>query len=102
VRTLVLLILSSSLLGSPSLNPFIKVFTDLSSFHHPANQCSRGDTYRKRRRNSEHKMSLEAITGVIQELFGSIAALLGGAPYCSYAIPDCISNRAGCASRLVR
>jgi hypothetical protein len=47
-------------------------------------------------------MSLEAMTGVIQELLGRITPLLSCAPHCSYAIPDCISNRAGCASRLVR
>jgi hypothetical protein len=42
-------------------------------------------------------VSLEALSCVIQDLFGSIAALLCGPPHHSYAILDRIGNRTGCA-----
>jgi len=46
-------------------------------------------------------VSLNALSCVIQEFFGSIAALFCGTPRYSYAIVDCIGNRAGCARSLV-
>jgi hypothetical protein len=46
-------------------------------------------------------VSLDAFRCVIQEFFGSIAALFRGTPDYSYAIPYCIGNRTGCARRLV-
>jgi hypothetical protein len=72
-------------------------FSGLSSFHHPANQCPCRDANRKRRRNREHEVSLEALSCVIQDFFGSIAALLCDTPYCSDSIPYRIGNCAGCA-----
>ena len=39
-------------------------------------------------------MSLDALSCVIQEFFGSIAALFCGAPRYSYAIVNCIADRA--------
>jgi hypothetical protein len=73
----------------------------LPSFHHPADQCSCREAYRKGRRNSEHKVSLDALSCVIQEFFGSIAALFCGTPHYSYAVLYCIGNRAGCTRGLV-
>jgi hypothetical protein len=43
-------------------------------------------------------MSVQPMTGVIQQFFGCITALLSGASHCSYAIPNRVSNRSGCAS----
>jgi hypothetical protein len=40
-------------------------------------------------------MSLEALIGIIQEFFSGITALLHGTPHYSYAILDCIGDRAG-------
>jgi hypothetical protein len=70
--------------------------SDLPSFHHPSNQCSRGDAYRKGRRNRQHRVSLDALSCVIQEFFGSIAALFCGTPHYSHAILYQIGDRAGC------
>jgi hypothetical protein len=70
--------------------------SDLPSFHHPSKQCSRGDAYRKRRRNRQHRVSLDALSRVIQEFFGSIAALFRGTPHYSHAILYQIGDRAGC------
>jgi hypothetical protein len=39
-------------------------------------------------------VSLDALSCVIQEFFGSIAALFCGAPRYSYAIVNCIADRA--------
>jgi hypothetical protein len=76
-------------------------FADLFAFHHPGDQSPSGNANRKRRRNREHEVPLEALRCVVQEFFGSITALPRGASHCSYAIPNCIRNRAGGASRLV-
>jgi hypothetical protein len=70
--------------------------SDLSSFHHPANQCSRGDAYRKRRRKRQHRVTLDALSCVIQEFLGSIAALFCGTPHYSHAIFYRIGDSAGC------
>jgi len=43
---------------------------------------------------------LDGLNSVIQELFGGIAALLGGTPDYSYSILDWIGNRSGCARDL--
>jgi hypothetical protein len=69
---------------------------NLPSFHHPSNQCSRGDAYRKDRRNRQYRVALDALSRVIQEFFGSIAALFRGTPHCSHAILYQIGDRAGC------
>jgi hypothetical protein len=74
---------------------------DLPSFHHPADQCSGGDSYRKSRRNSQQGMPLEALSCVIQEFFGCIAALFCGTPYYSYAILYGVGNRTARARSLV-
>jgi hypothetical protein len=42
-------------------------------------------------------MSLEALSRVIQELFSSIAALLGGTSHYAHTILDRVSYRTGCA-----
>ena len=42
-------------------------------------------------------MSLEALSRVIQELFGSITALLGGTPHYAHTILDRVGYRTGCA-----
>jgi hypothetical protein len=47
-------------------------------------------------------MSLYALIRVVQEFFGGITALLCDTPHCSYAILDCIGNRASCAGRPLR
>jgi hypothetical protein len=75
--------------------------SDLPSFHHPSDECSCGGAYRKRRRNSERKVSLEAASCLIQEFFASIATLLCGMPHYSHAILYRIGNRACCARGLV-
>ncbi len=46
-------------------------------------------------------MSLETLSRIIQEFFGSIPALLYGTPHDSHAIVKRIGNRAGCARSLV-
>jgi hypothetical protein len=46
-------------------------------------------------------VSLEALSGVIQEFFGGVSALFRGAPYHSDAIFDRIGNRAGHSRSLV-
>jgi hypothetical protein len=70
--------------------------SDLPSFHHPSNQCSRGDAYRKRRRKRQHRVTLDALSCVIQEFLGSIAALFCGTPHYSHAIFYRIGDSAGC------
>jgi hypothetical protein len=55
----------------------------------------------KGRHNGQYRVSLEARSCVIEELFGSIAALLGSASHKSYAVVDCIPNRTRCTRRLV-
>jgi hypothetical protein len=76
-------------------------FADLLSFHDPADQCSCGETYGKRRGDSQNQVSLDALSCVIQEFFGSIAALFRSAPRHSHAFLNCVSDRAGCARSLV-
>jgi hypothetical protein len=74
------------------------LFADLCSFYHPADQRSCRDTEREYCRNGQRKMLVQPMTGVIQQFFGSITDLLSGASHCSYAIPNRVSNRSGCAS----
>jgi hypothetical protein len=73
----------------------------LSSFDHPADDDSSSQTRRKRSRNSEHGLALDALSCVIQKFFGSVAALLCGTPHCSDTIPDCVGDCVGCARGLV-
>jgi hypothetical protein len=74
---------------------------DLSSSRDPYDErpcrCAQG----KRRRNSERKMPLEAMSRLIQEFFPSIATLLRSMLHGSYAILYRIGNRACCARSLV-
>jgi hypothetical protein len=42
-------------------------------------------------------MTLESLAGIVQEFFGRITALFRGTPHHSYAIFDCIGNRARCS-----
>jgi len=74
----------------------------LPSLDRPTNQYACGNTRGKRRRNRQHRITLKALGGIIQELFGSIATLSRGPPHHSHAILDCIGNRTGCARSLVR
>jgi hypothetical protein len=76
-------------------------YPDLPSSYHPADQRSCGEAYCKRSRNSQHKVPLEALSCVIQEFFGSIAALFCGTPHYSYAVLYCVGNRTGCTRSLV-
>jgi hypothetical protein len=75
--------------------------SNLPSFHHPSDECSCAGAYRKRRRNSERKMPLEAMGCLIQEFFASVATLLHGMLYDSHSILYRIGNRACCARSLV-
>jgi hypothetical protein len=74
---------------------------DLSSFHQQSDEQPRRGACRKRRRNSERKVPLHAMSCLIQEFFGSIATLLRGTPQDSYAILYRIGNRACCTRSLV-
>ncbi len=47
-------------------------------------------------------MSLQALGGVVDELFCGIAALLGDTPYRSNALLKCICNRGCCLRSLTR
>jgi hypothetical protein len=73
---------------------------DLSSFHQQSDEHSRRGACRKCRRNSERKVSLHAMSCLIQEFFGSIATLFRDTPHDSYAILYRIGNRACCARSL--
>jgi hypothetical protein len=74
---------------------------DLPSFYHPADQRSCGEAYYKRSRDGEHKVPLQALSCVIQELFRGIATLFCGASHHSYAILYYrVCGRAGCARSL--
>jgi hypothetical protein len=46
-------------------------------------------------------VTLDPLTCIIQEFFDGIATLFRGTPRYSYAIVNCIGNRAGCARSLV-
>src|SRR5579863_3376752 len=61
----------------------------LSSSEHPGDHrsCCEGDG--KCGRNSEHRVSLDALSCVIQEFFRGIAAPLRGAPHYSHAVLNC-------------
>jgi hypothetical protein len=73
---------------------------DLSSSYRPPDQCSRGETERKRRRNGQRGVSLEALRCVIHELFCSVTAMLCGSPHCFDAVLDRVANRTGRAGSL--
>jgi hypothetical protein len=70
---------------------------ELSSLYHPADQCACGDAYCKRRCNRQQRVSLKALSRIIPEFFGYIAALLGGALHYPHAIFDRIANCIRCA-----
>jgi hypothetical protein len=72
----------------------------LPSSHHPADQCACGDPYRQCGHNGQHRVSPEALRGLIPEFFRGITALLRGTPRYSHAILDGIANRTGGARRL--
>jgi hypothetical protein len=74
--------------------------SDLFSFHHPADQCSCGNPYSKGRRNSQYKVSLEALSCIVQEFLGGITTLLCRTPSYSHAIVDRVGYRTGCARSL--
>jgi hypothetical protein len=73
----------------------------LPSFEHPPDQCSHGDADCKRRSNRKHGVSLDALSCVSPEFFGSIAALFHRAPHGSDAFLDCIGNRIGRTTSLL-
>jgi hypothetical protein len=74
---------------------------DLPSFHHPPDERPRGEADCKSRRNHQYRVTLDTLSCVIQEFFGSIAATLCGTLHYVYAILDCIGDRAACTRRLV-
>jgi hypothetical protein len=80
----------------------VQCVVDLPSLDRPADQYACGNTHGKRRRNRQHRVTLDAFGGIIQEFFGSIAAPFRGAPHYSHAILYCVGNRTGCARSLVR
>jgi hypothetical protein len=75
--------------------------SDLSSFRHPSDERSCDGAHRKRRRNSEREVPLEALRCLIQEFFTSIASLLRGMPHGSHAIPYRVGDCSCCARSLV-
>jgi len=74
----------------------------LSSFDHPADERSGGESHGKCRRNGEHRVALDTLSCVNQEFFRRIAALFCGAPYYSDAILDRLGNSVRGARSLVR
>jgi hypothetical protein len=70
-------------------------------FNHPAHEGSSGEAYGKCGRDCQHGVSLDALSCVIQEFFGSVPALLCGTPHGSDAVPNCVGDRVRCARRLV-
>ncbi len=44
---------------------------------------------------------MDAVSCVVHEFFGNIAALLCGTPHYSHAILDCVGNCTGCTRSLV-
>ena len=75
--------------------------SNLFSLHEPSSHSPCHGADNKRRRNSERKMSPEAVNCLIQEFFAGIATLLHRMLYDSHTISDCIGNRASCARSLV-
>jgi hypothetical protein len=73
----------------------------LLPLHHPSDDRTYGGACRKCDRNSKPNMSLEAMSGLVQELFGSIAPLFCGMSYHSHAIVYRVDNGAGRAGSLV-
>ncbi|MGA7892923.1 MAG: hypothetical protein WCA49_06850 [Candidatus Sulfotelmatobacter sp.] len=86
--------------GPPSRKSLSAQGAYLPSFHHPADQCSCGDAHRKGRRNSQHKVPLEALSCVIQEFLGGITALLCRTPHNSHTVLYRVGYRTGCARSL--
>jgi hypothetical protein len=70
-------------------------------FDHPADQRSSAEAHGKSGRHSQHRVSLDALSCVIQEFFRGVAAPFCGTPHDSDPILDGIGNRAGCARSLV-
>jgi hypothetical protein len=95
VRTLVLLIYRRHFALLDLL--WLTIFVSLPPFHHPSEQCSRGNPDCKCRRNRQYRMSLDALSCVIQKFLGSISTLLCSAPRNSHSILNRIGNRAACS-----
>jgi hypothetical protein len=70
------------------------------SFHHPADQGARGEAYRKRRRNRQHRMPLKALRCLTQEFLGGVATLFYRTLHHFDTIFDRIGNRTGCTRSL--
>jgi hypothetical protein len=80
--------------GFPSAGYFRWIiFAGSLSFDHPSDERSGGETHGECTRQGEHWMSLDALSCVLQEFFGSITALFCGAPHYSNTIIDGIGNR---------
>jgi hypothetical protein len=75
--------------------------SDLTSLHEPSKERPCRGAYGKRRRNGERKVPLKTMSGIVQDCFAGIAALLRGMPHGSYAILYRVGNRACCARSLV-
>jgi hypothetical protein len=70
---------------------------DLPSFHRPSDQGSGYKTGCERCGHGPDGMPLDPLSGISQDFFSSIPALLGGTPDDSYSVLDCLGNRPGCA-----
>jgi hypothetical protein len=66
-----------------------------------AGDCAGDQANRKRRHDCERKVAPEAMTCLVQEFLGCIAALPCGMACDTDAIFDCVGDRAGCARSLV-
>jgi hypothetical protein len=74
---------------------------DLPAFHHPTNECACHESDRECCCDIQHRVPLNALGCVINEFFCSVATLFCGTLDYSYAVLDCVSNRAGGARSLV-
>src|SRR5580692_2665455 len=60
--------------------------SSLPSFHHRSDERPCGEARHKSRRNSQYRVSLDALSRVIQEFFSSIAATLCGTPHYTQSV----------------
>jgi hypothetical protein len=68
----------------------------LPSLHHPANHGPCRDACCERGPNRQQKVSVDALSRVIYEFFGRIAAMLCDAFYRVDSILDRVANCTGC------
>src|SRR5271165_284235 len=80
--------------GPSALDPSLTfgLLRELPSLHNPADRYPSRNAYCERHYNCLNRVSLQALGGVIKELFSSVAALFCDTPCCSHAIFKCIRN----------